>query len=566
MAIPDVLLKAVRSSAPTGKNPLEALTEAPFSGAEGSSFSAVMAEVNVDARKADENETEKAGSETGKGLPELPDRSLNSRRLRSVADTDQNLEEFAVGMGIDRGLVRLLLSETAPAAAGAVEAKVEEISAGVANPIIPPTVPMVQPATQWVLAADAAVATASDSSVRAAVEEATTLLGSAPMAGAGATVGSGAMTGSGPIAESAPIADEDLLLWRSSLLAAPLGDDAATPVEGATPTATPALASTAEQLKARGGSIAMPTAMASGVAASAAATSGAAVTPAAITDMLDTMSPMAATSSVALPEESGWRSRRFNFVNDSAVQSTSTSIASEGISKADSSEFADFMDSRAGSGAERGGEMPARPLATPGMIVSMTAEPRPDVAPTSTATALIGNLSSPTSISLATTAPQGAASGETSMVLQTPDAKLSFGERVQAFADAVAQRVIGQIRDENWSVRMQLEPANLGTMDIDLSLKGNVVAATVGVANQDVRALLESGLPRLRESLESAGLQLSGWNFGQAGSRAFNDSAKKFSQTVFRGRIDETGSVTEVDGSRMMPIRNAASGKIDLFV
>jgi flagellar hook-length control protein FliK len=300
----------------------------------------------------------------------------------------------------------------------------------------------------------------------------------------------------------------------------------------------------------------MPTAMAS----------GATVTPAAITDMLDTMSPMGASSSVALPEESGWRSRRFNFVNDSAVQSTSASIASEGISKADSSEFADFMDSSAGSGAERGGEMPARPLATPGMIVSMTAEPRPDVAPTSTATALIGNLSSPTSISLATTAPQGAASGETSMVLQTPDAKLSFGERVQAFADAVAQRVIGQIREENWSVRMQLEPANLGTMDIDLSLKGNVVAATVGVANQDVRALLESGLPRLRESLESAGLQLSGWNFGQAGSRAFNDSAKKFSQTVFRGRIDETGSVTEVDSSRMMPIRNAASGKIDLFV
>lgn len=152
------------------------------------------------------------------------------------------------------------------------------------------------------------------------------------------------------------------------------------------------------------------------------------------------------------------------------------------------------------------------------------------------------------------------------MVLQTPDAKLSFGERVQAFADAVAQRVIGQIRDENWSVRMQLEPANLGTMDIDLSLKGNVVAATVGVSNQDVRALLESGLPRLRESLESAGLQLSGWNFGQAGSRAFNDSARKFSQTVFRGRIDETGSVADVDGSRMMPIRNAASGKIDLFV
>ena len=559
MAIPDVLLKAVRSSAPTGKNPLEALTEAPFSSAEGSSFSAVMAEVNVDARKADENEAEKSGSETGKGLPELPDRSLNSRRLRSIADTDQNLEEFAVGMGIDRGLVRLLLSETAPVA-GVVEAKAEEVSANVANPMIPSMTPMVQPATPMVLAVNASAATTPDQSVRPAVEEATAILGTTPMAG------STAMAGSTSITDSAPIADEDLLLWRSSLLAAPMGDDAAAPVEGATSTATPALASTAEQLKVRAGAIAMPAPTAAGLAASAAATSGAVVTPAAITDMLDTMSPMDATSSVALPDESGWRSRRFNFVNDAAVQSPSASIASEGISKTDAGEFADFMDGGAGSGAERGGEMPTRPLVAPGMIVSMTAEPRPDVAPTSTATALLGNLSSPTSISLATGAPQGATSGETAMVLQTPDAKLSFGERVQAFADAVAQRVIGQIRDENWSVRMQLEPANLGTMDIDLSLKGNVVAATVGVANQDVRALLESGLPRLRESLESAGLQLSGWNFGQAGSRAFNDSARKFSQTVFRGRIDETGSVADVDGSRMMPIRNAASGKIDLFV
>jgi flagellar hook-length control protein FliK len=559
MAIPDVLLKAVRSSAPTGKNPLEALTEAPFSSSEGSSFSAVMAEVNVDARKADENEAEKSGSETGKGLPELPDRSLNSRRLRSIADTDQNLEEFAVGMGIDRGLVRLLLSETAPVA-GAVEAKAEEVSADVANPMIPSMTPMVQPATPMVLAVNASAATTPDQSVRPAVEEATAILGTTPMAG------STAMAGSTSITDSAPIADEDLLLWRSSLLAAPMGDDAAAPVEGATSTATPALASTAEQLKVRAGAIAMPAPTAAGLAASAAATSGAVVKPPAITDMLDTMSPMDATSSVALPDESGWRSRRFNFVNDAAVQSPSASIASEGISKTDAGEFADFMDGGAGSGAERGGEMPTRPLVAPGMIVSMTAEPRPDVAPTSTATALLGNLSSPTSISLATGAPQGATSGETAMVLQTPDAKLSFGERVQAFADAVAQRVIGQIRDENWSVRMQLEPANLGTMDIDLSLKGNVVAATVGVANQDVRALLESGLPRLRESLESAGLQLSGWNFGQAGSRAFNDSARKFSQTVFRGRIDETGSVADVDGSRMMPIRNAASGKIDLFV
>ena len=555
MSIPDALLKAVGSSTPTGKNPLEALNEAPFSGADGSAFSAVMAEVNADARKFDESTTEKEGSEAGKALPELPGRPLDTMQRHSIPDTDQNLEEFAVGMGIDRDLVRLLLSETAPVAAETNEAKLEghtgEVPSGIANPLIASTGSMGLPLTPSAFTAIASAATTPDQSMRRAVEEATTILGSTPMAGATAT------------AETLPIADEDLLLWRSSLstapgastLASPTGDDSAAPVAGATSIVSPAQTSTVEQLKARAVSLSVP-----------AGAARAAANPAAATDMLDTTSAMGATSSVALPEQSAWRSRRFSFANDTTIQSPSALSAIEGVSKVDASEFAEFMDGSTWSGGERGGDTPARALATSGITVSMAADARSDVASTATATALFGNVLAPSAVSITTAASQGGTGGEISLVLQTPDTKLTFGERVQAFADAVAQRVIGQIREENWSVRLQLEPVNLGAMDIDLSVNGNVVAATVGVANNDVRALLESGLPRLRESLESAGLQLSGWNFGQAGSRAFNDSARKFSQTAFRGKIDETASVTDLDTSRMMATRNSVSGKIDLFV
>lgn len=159
------------------------------------------------------------------------------------------------------------------------------------------------------------------------------------------------------------------------------------------------------------------------------------------------------------------------------------------------------------------------------------------------------------------------APGDASRVLSLPDLKLTFDERVQAFSDAVAQRVLRQIRDANWSVSLQLEPVNLGAMDIDLTLRGNVVAANVGVANGEVRALLESGLPRLRESLESAGLQLAGWTFGQSGSRAFSEPARKmFSQGSLRGRIDDVDAVAEVGASRIMPRKDLASGAVDLFV
>ncbi|MGA1424367.1 MAG: flagellar hook-length control protein FliK [Steroidobacteraceae bacterium] len=544
MATPDILLNAVGSSAPSGKNPLETLSDVPFSGTDGSSFSAVMAEVSADARKLEEKAAEEEGLETGKGLPELPGQTpnrivLNAMPLRSDSDTDQNLEEFAVGMGIDRELVRLLLSETAPVEAASGDTKVQDAPLPIVNPAIPSMSSAALPAPTMT---DTAIAATFDQAVRPAVESETTIIGSTPVAG------------STSVATSAPIADEDLLLWRSSLSTAssismieqPLVDESKTAV--ATSISIPASALTTEQLKTRGMPLAMPT------------TEADALNPVSLESAELRGSPSSiAVSSVALPEELGWRPRRFSFVNDPPAQSPSVSNADDGIAKADLGEFAEFLNSNSGFSAERGGEMPVRSAVTSGLVVAMGAESRPD-------TPFIGNISTASATFFATGTPQVAEATGNLPTLQTPDMKLSFGERVQAFADAVAQRVIGQIRDENWSVRLQLEPANLGAMDIDLSLTGNVVAATVGVANNDVRALLESGLPRLRESLESAGLQLSGWSFGQSGSRAFNDSARKFSQATFRGRIDQTESVAELDGSSMMPIRKAASGKIDLFV
>jgi flagellar hook-length control protein FliK len=138
---------------------------------------------------------------------------------------------------------------------------------------------------------------------------------------------------------------------------------------------------------------------------------------------------------------------------------------------------------------------------------------------------------------------------------------------VQAFADAVAQRVLAQIREDDWNVSLQLEPANMGTVDIDLTLRGTAVAANVGVANGEVRALLESGLPRLRDSLESAGLQLAGWTFGQSGSRPFNGAAQPWtSSSARRNRIMEIDDGHAADALRAAAVKETSARKVDLFV
>ena len=156
---------------------------------------------------------------------------------------------------------------------------------------------------------------------------------------------------------------------------------------------------------------------------------------------------------------------------------------------------------------------------------------------------------------------------EPGRVLVMPDPTLTVDERVQAFADAVGERVLAQIRDDDWNVRLQLEPANMGTVDIDLTLRGTAVVANVSVANGEVRALLESGLPRLRDSLETAGLQLAGWTFGQSGSRPFNGSAQGWTAQAVRRQQAATGD-DSVNSAPLHAIaaREPSSRAIDLFV
>ena len=104
-------------------------------------------------------------------------------------------------------------------------------------------------------------------------------------------------------------------------------------------------------------------------------------------------------------------------------------------------------------------------------------------------------------------------------------------------------------------------------MDIDLTLSGNAVTATMGVANGEVRTLLESGLPRLRESLESAGLQLAGWSFNQSGSRAFSEPARRTPlQGDQRPRRDGADTIMQAGASRLTTGVKTGSGAIDLFV
>jgi flagellar hook-length control protein FliK len=91
------------------------------------------------------------------------------------------------------------------------------------------------------------------------------------------------------------------------------------------------------------------------------------------------------------------------------------------------------------------------------------------------------------------------------------------------WAGDFGQKVVWVAQQGLQSAQLSISPANLGPIDITLNLSGDQATALFNSANADVREALESALPRLREMLAGAGIQLGdarvgAQNHGQQGN------------------------------------------------
>lgn len=83
-----------------------------------------------------------------------------------------------------------------------------------------------------------------------------------------------------------------------------------------------------------------------------------------------------------------------------------------------------------------------------------------------------------------------------------------LGEAIDSRMQWMAERGIGR-------AQIRLSPAELGVIDIDLKMDGKQIRAEFVSNNADVRQMLESQLPRLRDMLQSHGMQLTDASVGQ---------------------------------------------------
>jgi hypothetical protein len=126
----------------------------------------------------------------------------------------------------------------------------------------------------------------------------------------------------------------------------------------------------------------------------------------------------------------------------------------------------------------------------------------------------------------------------------------------QRLSQVLGQRLSAQIERGSWRVEMDLHPASMGRIEVQLEMKNGELEANFLSSNPATRELLNDSMPRLREMFEqfgmnSAYLGLGSSNqgqsdgnspSGQSGSRAGDDSDEKsMAQGTVRKPVSDDG-------------------------
>lgn len=138
-----------------------------------------------------------------------------------------------------------------------------------------------------------------------------------------------------------------------------------------------------------------------------------------------------------------------------------------------------------------------------------------------------------------------------------------------AWDQALGQKVVWMVAGEQQSASLTLNPPDLGPLQVVLSVSNSQANATFIAAQPEVRQALEAALPKLRDMLGEAGIQLgqasvnSGTpnqqgNFEQQGSQAGRGHG-------LSGNRDTAANDGEVRVSRVQPA-SSGLGLVDTFV
>lgn len=132
-------------------------------------------------------------------------------------------------------------------------------------------------------------------------------------------------------------------------------------------------------------------------------------------------------------------------------------------------------------------------------------------------------------------APAGAPSPTAAMA----EAQAKYEAVAQQLGEALAQRLSAQIQRGHWQVKLHLHPQELGSIDVQLGMRGGDLMASFQASQQMTRDMLQDQMPRLREMLAGAGIDVASTDVNaQSGGRSGGNST----QAEARGAAPSSGT------------------------
>lgn len=142
--------------------------------------------------------------------------------------------------------------------------------------------------------------------------------------------------------------------------------------------------------------------------------------------------------------------------------------------------------------------------------------------------------------------------------------KLSPPVGSAAWDQALGQKVVWMTAGGQQTASLTLNPPDLGPLQVVLNISNDQANATFSAAQPEVRQALEAALPKLREMMGDAGIQL-GETTINAGTANQQDNAGGSShQTArgFNGRNEQPDSPIQTSS---IPVRASGLGLVDTF-
>lgn len=123
-------------------------------------------------------------------------------------------------------------------------------------------------------------------------------------------------------------------------------------------------------------------------------------------------------------------------------------------------------------------------------------------------------------------------SGHTSnpSINNTASLKIETPVRDQTWASDFSQKIVWLVSHDKQTAQLTLNPPQMGPIEISLNLSKDSASAFFVSANPEVRDAIETALPRLREMLAGAGIELGQANVGAESFRqpqSGNDEARQ---------------------------------------